>query len=555
MSALRPIVDGAGADRVGAVGRAVTVLVVAAVAQGVAYAALLPVVRSMLDDPSDIPLPALAWLVAAWCVAASTQAAGTFLARSSGYALPRPLHTSIADHLDRVPAARLDETTAGRVGRLAGPDVMQVVTVPAHLAEPLLTAVVTPLTAIVVMAWIDLPTALVTMLLLPLLALAHVATGRLVVRNDARVDEAATEASSRVMEFARLQGLLRSRGVATSQASAVATSLRGLHDAQRSLIRWAMPALGGFALTVQVALTVLVAVLAWRGGHVDVASLLVLALLVTRTIEPVLVAAELGAATRMAAAGGRRIGDLLTGPVMPEPTRAVSPGPGAPAIRFDGVSAGYADAGALDRVSFTAPAGRVTALAGASGSGKSTAVRLAARLMDPTDGCVSVAGHDTRDLGSDGVAALIAPVFQDCHLFDASLRENILAGRPGCTPEELTRAVEDSGVAEIAQRLPEGLDSPAGEGGSLLSGGERQRVALARALLKDAPVMILDEPTSALDGRTEHEVVASLSRAFRGRTVLLVTHHRTLLEHADHIVELAHGRVLRTQSPHHQPQE
>ena len=548
MTSVRPVLEHLGPEVTRAAVRAMAVLGVAAAAQGAAYALLLPVVRHLLDAPTRVPVAPLAWLVGAWVAAAVLQATGTVLARSSGYALPRPLHTAIGDHLARVPAARLDDATAGRVGRVTGPDVMQVVTVPAHLAEPLVTATVTPLAAIGVMVWIDPPTALVALLLLPALALAHVVTGRLVLRNDTRVHEAAAEASSRVMEFARMQVLLRSRGVASSEANEVSRSLRSLHDAQGSLIRWAVPALGGFSLAVQVALTVLVVALALRGSHVDAASLVVLAVLIARTVEPVLVAAELGAATRLATAGARRVGDLLTEPVMTEPDRPAPAPQGPPSIRFDEVSAGYGDDLVLDRVSFIAPAGRVTALVGASGSGKSTAVRLAARLMDPTSGHVSIGESTTRELGSTGVASLVAPVFQDCHLFDGSLRSNILAGRPDCTPEQLAHAVECSGVGEIAARLPAGLDAPVGEGGGLLSGGERQRVALARAVLKEAPIIVLDEPTSALDGRTEHEVLEGLSRVFRDRTVLVVTHHTTLLERADHVVALSRGRV------HHDPQ-
>ena len=173
-------------------------------------------------------------------------------------------------------------------------------------------------------------------------------------------------------------------------------------------------------------------------------------------------------------------------------------------MAFENVSFRYpgSEENALDHVTFTIPAGKTVALVGASGSGKSTAAQLIPRFYDTTEGRVLVGGVDVRQISKPELMRRIAFVFQNTKLFKDTLLENIRAARPEATREEVLRAAEAAQCKEIIDRLPHGLDTVVGSGGTYLSDGENQRIALARAILKDAPIIVLDEPPPSRTRRT-----------------------------------------------------
>lgn len=216
-----------------------------------------------------------------------------------------------------------------------------------------------------------------------------------------------------------------------------------------------------------------------------------------------------------------------------------------PAIVFDNVSFGYGrdDGYALDGVSFTADAGKVTALVGASGSGKTTAMNLVPRFYDVTGGTVKVGGFDVRDVTMASLRRHMALVSQDITIFDDTVRANIAYGRAGATDTDIERAAGFAAADEFIRALPQGYDTRLGEDGISLSGGQRQRIAIARAILRDAPVLLLDEATSALDNESERAIQASLERLQTGRTTLVVAHRLSTIRKADLIIVLHKGRV------------
>ncbi|MFK0292559.1 ABC transporter ATP-binding protein/permease [Streptomyces sp. NPDC090442] len=217
----------------------------------------------------------------------------------------------------------------------------------------------------------------------------------------------------------------------------------------------------------------------------------------------------------------------------------------APAVRFDAVSYRHPGAAlpALDAVSFTAPAGRTTAVVGPSGAGKSTLLGTLLRRHDPDEGRVLLDTADTRDLALDALRQGIAVVSQETYLFHGTVADNLRLARPDATDAELCDAARAAGIHEELLRLPRGYHSVVGERGDTLSGGQRQRLALARALLADAPVLVLDEATSAVDERRQARIGAALRDAARGRTCLVVAHRLSAVRHADRIVVLDGGRV------------
>ncbi|MBL6454374.1 glucan ABC transporter ATP-binding protein/ permease [Belnapia sp. T6] len=197
----------------------------------------------------------------------------------------------------------------------------------------------------------------------------------------------------------------------------------------------------------------------------------------------------------------------------------------------------------LSDVEFTAPPGRTIALVGQTGAGKSTAMALLQRLWDPVAGRVTLDGHDLRDITLDSLRRNVGVVFQESMLFNRTIKDNLLVGRPDATQPEIERACQMAEAHDFIMRQPKGYDTLVGERGASLSGGQRQRLAIARALLKDPPVLILDEATSALDAATEARVQRALKALMAGRTTFIIAHRLSTVRDADEILVFDGGRI------------
>ncbi|MFJ9375156.1 thiol reductant ABC exporter subunit CydD [Streptomyces sp. NPDC101455] len=234
----------------------------------------------------------------------------------------------------------------------------------------------------------------------------------------------------------------------------------------------------------------------------------------------------------------------------PEPVREPERPRQAPATPFPLVVQGLAarhtgqDRDALAGLDLTLEKGRRVAVVGTSGSGKTTLAQVLLRFLDADAGSYTLAGVDAYALDGDDVRRLVGLCAQDAHLFDSSVRENLLLAKKDATEDELRAALERARLLDWADGLPDGLDTLVGEHGARLSGGQRQRLALARALLADFPVLVLDEPAEHLDLATADALTADLLAATEGRTTLLITHRLAGLEDVDEVIVLDEGRVV-----------
>jgi ATP-binding cassette subfamily B protein len=214
-------------------------------------------------------------------------------------------------------------------------------------------------------------------------------------------------------------------------------------------------------------------------------------------------------------------------------------------VEFDRVRFAYRPGEVvLNDISFVAEPGRVTALVGPSGGGKSTVFNLALRFYDPDSGAVVIDGQDVATVSRDSLRRQIAYVGQDVFLFHGTVRDNIALGKPGASEVEIVAAAKAAHAHEFVSAFPNGYDTPVGERGMQLSGGERQRVAIARALIKNAPIILFDEATASLDSESERLVQDAISHLCQGRTTLVIAHRLHTITHADRILVMEGGAIV-----------
>ncbi|WP_299824829.1 ABC transporter ATP-binding protein [uncultured Pontibacter sp.] len=262
-------------------------------------------------------------------------------------------------------------------------------------------------------------------------------------------------------------------------------------------------------------------------------------------IAPILQMSNIGSQFTEAFAGLDRTQEILNTPLEDEyGSRTLQLNPLHGAIVFDKVAFAYESGkDVVKEISFTAPAGSVTALVGTSGSGKTTIAGLAASFLNPDSGLITVDGHDLQTISLQSYRSQLGVVLQDDFLFEGSIRNNILFPRPHATEAQLMQAVQAAHVQEFTDRFPDGLDTLIGERGVKLSGGQRQRIAIARAILADPRILILDEATSNLDTESESLIQASLKTLMQGRTTFVIAHRLSTIRQADQILVIEQGHI------------
>ncbi|WP_069161976.1 ABC transporter ATP-binding protein [Nocardia altamirensis] len=521
------------------------VITLQALCQAVAYLLLIPVLEALFDDDLG---RAEVWVLLMVAAVAGV-AIFSYLQASTGLrmavGMQRGLQTRIGDHLNALPLGWFETHSAGPLSRLAVENVREIQGAVAYLIAKVLSSILVPLAVAVGMLFIDWRIALTMLLAAPVLFVVNNLANLAYSRSDAQVHAAASEADSRVVEFAQAQPVLRAFGAVGAGNRALEAALHRQRSASSRMLFASVPGLIVFSLFVQAVFLVLAYIVVSRatGGAISAAAAIALIAVSSRFIEPLNQAALLGTGLRGAAAAIDRVTELLAEPMLPEATAAVTPG--APSVVFDNVSFGYRPGEpVVSELTFSVPAGTTTAIVGPSGAGKTTLLRLAARFYDTDSGRVVVGEHDVRDQPSATLLDQLSLVFQNVYLFNRSVADNIRIGKPDATDAEVWQAAEAARVDEIVERLPDGLNTAVGEGGAALSGGERQRVSIARALLKDAPIVLLDEATSALDPHSEAVVVRGVHQLTRDKTVIVVAHRLATIAHADQILFLDGGRIV-----------
>lgn len=406
---------------------------------------------------------------------------------------------------------------------------------------------------IVVLFVVSPPLTMFLLATVPAVAAAAVGFGRVLRGTSTRFQDSVAEANAAAEEalggIRVVKSFTAEEFEAERYAGHIAESFRLAR--RRALARAVFLPVTGLLVAAGIALVL------WYGGRQVLSGALQPGDLVAFLILAITIGAAVGTLTGLyselqeAAGASRRIFELLD--ERREPSGAARPGmvSGPADVVFENVSFAYPGGETvLKDVSFSAPAGSLTALVGPSGAGKSTLVMLLPRFHDPQEGRITLGGTELRDLPLAALRGSIGVVFQDTYLFSGTVLDNIRYGSPAASDAEALAAAEAANVLEFAEGLPQGLHTPVGERGLALSGGQRQRIAIARALLKDPRVLILDEATSALDSETESLVQAALEKLRQGRTTFVIAHRLSTVRNADQVLVLENGRIVQAGTHH-----
>ncbi len=346
---------------------------------------------------------------------------------------------------------------------------------------------------------------------------------------------------------------VRAYGIQARTRRRIDAAVRATRDAMvraQTLVATAFSA-GVLVANGVLAVVVVAGALLGVGGGISAGRLLAFLFLVPLFTQPVQQATEVLNELQNAVAGWRRVLGVLETPIdVPDPGPDAVPSPRGPArLTYAGVSFGYPDGPTVLRgIDLDVPAGTSVAVVGATGSGKTTLARLAARFVDPAAGRVLLDGVDLRLLDPVQLRRRVVLVPQEGFLFDGTVAENLAYGLHNGVPDDprVPAAVRELGLADWVDELPAGLDSPVGQRGEQLSAGERQLVALVRARLADGDLLLLDEATSAVDPATEVRIAHALGNLTGGRTTVTIAHRLSTAEAADVVVVLEAGEVVET---------
>ncbi|MCR5599448.1 MAG: ABC transporter ATP-binding protein/permease, partial [Ruminococcus sp.] len=305
--------------------------------------------------------------------------------------------------------------------------------------------------------------------------------------------------------------------------------------------QWAMSAYN--AITPSVLLTVLpIGFLFYSSGSLSAGAFVTMIILSLGLLEPLIAAMNYTDNIARVGTVMGQINDVLSSPEINRTDKNAEMTGNT--IEFRNVTFSYdSENDALRNISLTIPEGKVTALVGHSGSGKSTVAKLIAGFWDVTDGKLLIGGQNVRDIPLEAQTERIAYVEQNNFLFDETVMENIRKGKAGATDEEVINAAKAAGCDDFIRGLDKGYQTVVGSAGGHLSGGERQRIAIARAMLKDAPIVILDEATAYIDPENEAVIQSAIAKLVQGKTVIVIAHRLSTITDADNIIVLNEGTV------------
>ncbi len=522
------------------------------------------------SSPSTTVVVAAAGAVALLAVIdAVSGLVGRWFSARVGEGLIYDLRTRVFEHVQRMPVAFFTRTQTGSLVSRLNSDVIGAQQAFTSTLSSVVSNVITLVLVLSTMIFLSWQITLVALLLLPLFVLPARRVGRRLAEISRESMQLNAAMSQTMTERFNVAGalLVKIFGRPAEEVGGFGQKAARVRDIG------VVQAMYGRVLFTSLTLVAALATAIVYGfggvmavhGALGVGTLVALAAYLTRLYGPLTALSNVQVDIMTALVSFERVFEVLDLPPMVDDRPGATDLPAdADTVEFDDVTFRYPSADevslaslesvavldatpsqhVLNGVTFTVPAGRMVALVGPSGAGKTTITALVSRLYDVTSGVVRVGGRDVRDVTQDSLHRAIGVVTQDAHMFHDTIRANLLYARPDASDDELEQACRAAHIWDLVSALPDGLDTMVGDRGYRLSGGEKQRLAIARLLLKAPRIVVLDEATAHLDSESEAAVQRALATALEGRTSLVIAHRLSTVRHADEILVVDDGRIV-----------
>ncbi len=522
--------------------------IVAAVAQGLAFACFYPLFSALFATPID-GKKALFWLTTL-IFFTLVDTLGRWFAREFDYsesfaAITHELRMNLGEQLRRIPLEILYSKRSGELAAVLAGSVDEVVMPMGIMSSAFLSIIITPVVAALATFFVDWRLAICMLVIFPLAIPFYRERRRVKGKEMRELAEINANLQGELVEYVQGLSVLRSVNRTGKRQQRLARVLDHLRKVQRQdVLASVRPQLlsstfvqGGLLIIVGLGLHFVLS------GSLELASLAALLVIVVRFTEPIAILFGLITVFDLMEAGFARVEETLA--IEPLSVEQPAQVPDRFDVCFDKVSFAYtgAEGNVFKDVSFSVPERSLTALVGPSGTGKTTVTRLLMRYADPQSGTIRIGGRDIRSMEPETLMSCVSVVFQDVYLFDDTIAANIRMGRQNASDKEVEAAARAAHCDEFIDRLPERYNTRVGDIGGRLSGGERQRISIARAILKNAPIVILDEPTAALDTESEVAVQKAVDTLVRERTVFVIAHRLSTIAAADKILVFDQGRL------------
>lgn len=525
-------------------GLAIVLTIMAAVLELVPYALLCMSATLLLGQATGTDFyRLLGWMALALFGKYFLYSLAYYFSHREAYRILMQVRQVLVRRLVWAPLTWLQQQGSGALKVLVMQDVERLEQFIAHHLVEMTAAVVAPVLVAVVLLWIDWRLAAAALVTLPLAILFQSIAMRGMDQRIAEHQQVVGQLNSATVEYLRNMPVMKAFRQDARSFQSMREGLERYHALILRVTRRTVPGWSVFMVLLNANIVFLLPVGLWLGqtGRVTFTEVLLALVLGNGMLKPLFKLMRFQAQIREILNGMHRLQPLLA---MAEPgvrpTVAVSEFDAV----FDAVDFGYGEIPVLRTASFTIPAGRVTALVGPSGAGKTTVAHLLGGLVEPERGTVRVGGVPITDLGEAQRSTLIAVVGQDTFLFRGSVLDNLRLARPEADEDQIRRALRVAQAEAFVDALPEGWLTQVGERGVTLSGGERQRIGVARAILADTPILVLDESTAFADSRTERRFFQALRETCPDKTLLIVAHRLYSVKDADQIVVLQAGRPV-----------
>ncbi|TIH15931.1 ABC transporter ATP-binding protein [Marinifilum sp. JC120] len=456
-----------------------------------------------------------------------------------GTLLSTRMRLLIGEHIRKLPMGWFQgRSTGASLNSLVSDEMQMIQMIPSYILPSLVPVFFIPAALLLFLPWLDWRLSLMLVAVIPPAILFFVRGQKAHAKGFNGRSKSLARMTSDTLEYIQGMEALKAFQHVGSGFKRLDSSMRQFHkDSLKSIIPGITP---GFAfltcLDLGTPLVLTGATLFYLEGSLSLETFLIFILLAPRIHDPLRQLLGASGMYRFAEPGLVAVKEILEQKPLPEPH--IEKAPEGHEIKFKNATFSYHDRKILDNVSFTVPEGKITALVGPSGAGKTTITNLIARFWNVDSGTISIGGRDVKQIPQKILMDNLSMVFQDVYLFNDTIYNNIAFGAPEAGREEIINAAKTAYCHEFIMGLPEGYDTIVGERGDRLSGGERQRISIARAILKDAPVILLDEATASVDPENEALIQAALAGLVQSKTLLIIAHRLSTITSADQIIVL-----------------